>query len=429
MTQEDNLFESVKIHICKCSVELELTPNIEGILKQPMRELHVSLPVRMDDGTIKTFQGFRVQYNNARGPAKGGIRYHPGESADIIRGLAAIMTWKCALHDLPLGGAKGGIICNPKDMSKSELERLSRAYMKSMLDFIGPDIDIPAPDVYTNSEVMAWMLDEYSKITGKANFSVITGKPIGVGGSKGREEATGRGGWYAIREGAKEIGLHLDFKGSEQENIPDQKKLTVAIQGFGNVGYHAALLGKELAGCKIVAISDSRGGIYSKKGLNPRSVIEHKKETGSVLNFAGAENISNAELLELDVDILIPAALEHAITKDNARRVKAKIIAEFANGPITNEAEDILLDMGINIIPDILCNGGGVIVSYYEMVQNLNMDKWTEDEIFRRLDEKMTMCYRAVIGAAKEYNISMRKAAYTIAVSRVVKAMKYRGWV
>lgn len=430
---ETNLFESVKENICTCSAGPKVTPNIEALLKTPMKEIHVSVPVRMDDGSIRTFNGFRVQYNNARGPGKGGIRYHPDETIDTIRGLAAIMTLKCALHELPLGGAKGGVVCDPKSMSKMELERLSRAYIRALGCTIGPDRDIPAPDVYTDEQTMAWMIDEYCRITGSVSFGAITGKPLSLGGSEGRHDSTARGGWYCIREAAKETGIGLEMK--ETSYSPESKEKeggtapSAAIQGFGNVGYNAALIGKEIAGCRIVAVSDSTGGIYLEEGLDVAAVMKHKKETGSVTGFSETERITNTQLLELGVDVLIPAALENAITEDNADSVRAKILAEFANGPTSPTAELILKEKDVHIIPDVLCNGGGVIVSYFEMVQNLNMDHWSEDYVYRRLDEKMTRAYHRVLEFSKKNSIPMRKAAYTIALEKMVEAMTARGWV
>lgn len=411
-----NLFEMVKQHICSCSLDLQMDPNVEAVLKMPMRELHVSIPVRMDDGTIRAFQGFRVQYNDALGPTKGGIRYHPGETIDTIRGLAALMTWKCALHDLPLGGAKGGIVCNPKELSQGELERLSRSYIQMIYYIIGPDRDIPAPDMYTTSAIMAWMMDEYSKIAGKTSFGVITGKPVGLGGSEGRIDATARGGWFVIREAAGDANLEL-------------AGASVAIQGFGNVGSFAATLGRDLFGARIVAVSDSRGGVFDPGGLDIGALILHKNKTGSVTDFQDARNISNEEILQLGVDILIPAALENVITGENAENVKAKIVAEFANGPLTAEADEILYRRGILVLPDLLANGGGVIVSYFEMVQNSQMDHWGEEKIHRRLDKKMADAYRSVRDLAGRNNVPLRKAAYTIAVGRVVRAMRLRGWM
>jgi len=411
-----NLFATIKQHICTCSGNLMLSPNVEEVLKIPKRELHVSLPVRMDDGHIETFQGFRVQYNYALGPMKGGIRFHPDETIDTIRGLAALMTWKCALYNLPLGGAKGGVICNPKKMSMAELERLSRAYIVAIYEVIGPDRDIPAPDVYTNQQVMAWMMDEYAKIAGRASFGSITGKPLPLGGSEGRQEATALGGWYAVHEAAEKLEL----------TIPGARG---AVQGFGNVGYNAAKLGSETFGVRIVAVSDSKGGIYSEDGLDIPAVAEHKGKTGSVVGFPGAVMVSNDELLEKDVDILIPAALENAITIKNASRIKAKIVAEFANGPTSLEADPILFNRGIHVIPDFLCNAGGVIVSYFEMVQNSNLDHWDVDEVNNRLKKKVSDTYQAVFGLAKTNGVDLRQAAYTIAANRVVEAMQLRGWI
>ena len=413
---DEDLLEVVHQNLCACALDLSLSKNIEALLKHPRRELHVSIPVMMDDGRIETYQGFRIQYNSARGPTKGGIRFHPAETVNTIRGLAAIMTWKCALHDLPLGGAKGGVVCNPKTMSERELENLSRAYVRAVADFIGPDRDIPAPDVYTNEKIMAWMMDEYSSITGTTTFGVVTGKPVVLGGSEGRHDATARGGWVAIREAAKETGM--DLAGA-----------TVAIQGYGNVGSNAAVCGADLYGCSIVAVSDSKGGIHNPGGLDPRAVMAHKVMTGSVAGYAGATEISNEELIELDVDILIPAALENVITEKNADRVQARIIAEFANGPMTKGADMILEPRGVHIIPYFLSNGGGVIVSYFEMVQNFNMDHWPEEEVYRRLDEKMTRAYHKVFETGRRYGVGMRQAAYSVAVERVVQAMIGRGWV
>ncbi len=416
MSSDSTLLENVKQQLCTCSAGLKLTPDMEAFLKMPMRELYVSLPVHMDNGSIKVFKGFRVQYNEALGPTKGGIRFHPDETMETIRALAALMTWKCALHKLPLGGAKGGVVCNPKELSHREVERLSRAYIRGIYQIIGPDRDIPAPDVYTNPQVMAWMMDEYSKLEGKNVFGVITGKPTILGGSEGRFDATARGGLYAIREAAFKLGV--DLKGSR-----------VAVQGFGNVGYHAAYLAKKLFSCKIVAVSDSSGAIYSEEGLDPEDVSGHKHSTGSVLDYPGAKNITNEELLELDVEILIPAALENVINEKNAERIKTKILAEMANGPTTAEAEEILISGGVHIIPDILCNGGGVIVSYFEMVQNQASIQWEEEEILDRLERKMKEAYYSVYDFSIKNNTGMRQAAYTLAVGRVVEAMQLRGWI
>jgi glutamate dehydrogenase (NAD(P)+) len=411
-----NPFEVAKKQIDACANILKLSPSVTAMLKAPMRELHVSLPVRMDDGSIKVFQGFRVQYNDARGPAKGGIRFHPDETIDTVRALAAWMTWKCALLDLPLGGGKGGIICNPKEMSAGELERLSRAYMRAVFQFVGPERDVPAPDVYTTPQIMAWMMDEYSVISGKPQFGVITGKPLSIGGSPGRGDATARGGMFTIREAAKTLGIDLS-------------KATVAVQGYGNAGYHAARLCSELFGSSIVALCDSKGGVCCKVGIDPEAAYACKNQTSSVCNLPGMETISNEELLELDVDILIPAAIENIITDKNAGKIKAKIVAELANGPTTPEADDILYKNGVHVIPDFLCNAGGVTVSYFEMVQNFYRYTWEETDVHERLDLKMTAAYHSVLNTSQEYKINMRQAAYVRAVERVVEAMRLRGWV
>jgi glutamate dehydrogenase (NAD(P)+) len=413
---EENPFAIALKQLDDCSEILKLDPEIHESLRHPMRELTVTIPVRMDNGKTRMFQGFRVQYNNARGPTKGGIRFHPQETIDTVRALAAWMTWKCSLMDLPLGGGKGGVICNPKELSVGELERLSRGYIKEIWEFIGPNKDIPAPDVYTNAQTMAWMMDEYSKIKGGNGFSCITGKPICVGGSCGRDDATARGGMYTIREAANVVGVKL-------------KNATVAIQGFGNAGSFAAFLCKELLGANVVAVSDSKGGIYNKNGLNFENVCVCKAETGSVINSPDVKTISNNELLELDVDILIVAALENAITKENASQIKAKILAELANGATTPEADAILHENGVHVIPDFLCNAGGVTVSYFEMVQNASMYYWTLEEVHERLARKMGLAYYTVLDAAKNYDVNMRKAAYAVAVNRVVETMKLRGWI
>jgi glutamate dehydrogenase (NAD(P)+) len=411
-----NPFAVAQQQLDQCAKILHLDPGTQALLRVPMRELHVSLPVKMDDGSVKVFQGFRVQYNDAKGPCKGGIRFHPEETIDTVRALSAWMTWKCSLLDLPLGGGKGGVICNPKEMSAGELERLSRAYIGQVARIIGPERDIPAPDVYTTPQIMAWMMDEYSKISEKNQFGTITGKPLALGGSAGRGDATARGGLYTVREAAKELGIDLS-------------KATIAIQGYGNAGYYAACLAQSLFGCKVVAVGDSKGCVMCGAGLDPQAVARHKAQTSSVCDFSGAEALSNEEILELDVDILFPSALENVITEENAPRIKAKIVAELANGPTTPEADEILHKNGVHVIPDFLCNAGGVTVSYFEMVQNFYMYYWEAEEVYKRLDRKMTTAYHAVLNTSKKYNINMRQAAYVVAVERVVEAMKLRGWV
>jgi len=381
-----------------------------------MKELQVSIPVRMDDGQTKVFKGFRIQHNNARGPFKGGIRFHPEETIDVVKALAAWMTWKCAVVDIPLGGSKGGVICNPKEMSTGELERLSRGYIDAIWEFIGPDRDIPAPDVYTNPQIMAWMMDEYSKLKGCSVPGVITGKPLSIGGSLGRGDATARGGMYTIIEAAKHLAINLSA-------------VTVAVQGYGNAGSNVAILIHDMLGSKIIAVSDSKGGIYNKHGLEPRNILQHKKETGSVINFPEAENISNDQLLELEVTLLCPSALENVITTENASKIRAKIIAALANGPITPEADKVLVSNGVFVIPDFLCNAGGVTVSYFEGVQNAYNYYWDEEEVHHRLSRKMARAFQAVLAESLKRKVTMRLAAYIVAVAHVAEAMRLRGWV
>jgi glutamate dehydrogenase (NAD(P)+) len=411
-----NPFAIAQAQLDRAAEFLRLEPAIHQLLREPMRELHVTLPVKMDDGTTEIFKGFRVQYNDARGPTKGGIRFHPDETVDTVRALAAWMTWKCAVVDNPLGGAKGGIICDPRRMSQSEVERLSRAYIRQVGRIIGLEKDVPAPDVYTDPQIMAWMADEYAFMKGHNEFGVITGKPLALGGSAGREDATARGGMYCIREAAKTLGMSTEGA-------------TVAIQGFGNAGQFAATLGRIMLGAIVVAVSDSQGGIYKPDGLDPNKVIKHKRETGSVVGYPGAQSISNAELLELDVDILIPAALENVIIQGNAPRIKARISAELANGPTTPEADQILFENGVYVLPDFLCNAGGVTVSYFEMVQNSYGYYWPLELVHERLDAKMTAAYHAVNEMAERFEIDNRTAAYLVAVDRVAEAVRLRGWV
>jgi glutamate dehydrogenase (NAD(P)+) len=410
-----NPFAMAQAQLDDAAKVLQLEPAIHALLREPLREMQVSLPVHMDDGSVKIFKGFRVQYNDARGPTKGGLRFHPGETIDLVRALAAWMTWKCAVVDIPLGGGKGGVACDARQLSQSELERLSRAYVRQVGRILGPDMDVPAPDMYTNPQIMAWMVDEFSVLRGHNEFGMITGKPLALGGSKVREDATARGGMYCIREAAHVLGLKTEG-------------VSVAIQGFGNAGQYAALLGQELLGAVIVAVSDSKGGIYMPGGLEPRKVIAHKRATGSVVGFPGAQPISNADLLVLDVDILIPAAMENMITAQNAPDIKAKICAELANGPTTPEADLILHDNGVYVIPDFLCNAGGVTVSYFEMVQNAYNYYWDEKTVKARLDDKMTQAFHEVHELALRLGIHNRLAAYCVAVQRVAEAVRLRGW-
>ena len=356
-TQEATLnpFAIAQAQLDKAAAVLELEPAVHALLREPLRELHVTLPVKMDDGSTRVFKGFRVQYNDARGPCKGGIRFHPDETIDTVRALAAWMTWKTAVVDIPLGGGKGGVVCNPKEMSPGELERLSRAYIRQVGRILGLEKDVPAPDVYTTPQIMAWMADEFAFMQGFNEFGVITGKPIAMGGSLGRNDATARGGIYTVRETAKVLGLQT-------------QGATLAVQGWGNAGQYCATLGQELLGTILVAASDSRGGVYSKDGIDPYKLIEHKERTGSVVGFPGTTPISNEALLELEVDILAPSALENVITERNADKIKAKIVAELANGPTTPEADEILFRNRVYVIPDFLCNAGGVTVSYLSLI-------------------------------------------------------------
>lgn len=395
---------------------LQLDEAMRLFLREPMREFHFSIPVKMDDGTTRTFRGFRVQYNDARGPGKGGIRFHPDETIDTVRALAAWMTWKTAVSDIPLGGAKGGVICNPREMSQNELERLSRGYMRCIAPLIGPTRDVPAPDVHTNPQIMAWMLDEYETIVNHHAPGVITGKPLALGGSQGRTPATAMGGLFTIRDAAGLMGLPLNGA-------------SCAIQGYGNVGSWAHRLGSEKFGLKVVAVSDEFGGIYNPHGLDPQVVSDHLWRTGKVADCPDTENITNAELLELAVDILIPAAIENQLTANNADRVQAKIVAELANGPTTPEADAIFNDKGVYIIPDFLCNAGGVIVSYFEGVQNGYQYYWEEEMVNERLDRKITTAFKAVHQMAQKRQVSNRTAAYLVAVTRVAEAVRLRGWV
>jgi len=393
--------------------KLELNADLVEILKHPRRVIIVSIPIKMDNGTIKVFTGYRVQHNGARGPFKGGIRYHPEVNLDEVKALAMWMTWKCAVMNIPYGGAKGGAVCNPKEMSKGELERLTRRYTYMILDDIGPYKDVPAPDVYTDAQTMAWIMDTYSSIKGYSVPEVVTGKPVESGGSYGREGATGLGVAICTREACKVLKTNL--KGS-----------TVAVQGFGNVGVSAA---KNLhkMGCRIVAISDSKGGIYKPEGIDLNEIVAHKKKTGTVMSYEGAKTITNKELLELECAVLIPAALENLITGDNAPKIRAKMIVEGANGPTTPEADEVLYKKGVFVVPDILANAGGVTVSYFEWIQNLHREQWTEEEVNRKLEEKMVNAFADVLETSKKYNVHMRTAAYMLSVKRVAEAIKKLG--
>ena len=416
MTEELDPFKISQKQLYKACTISGCSSEVYSVLSEPERFVEIKIIMKMDDGSIKVFKGFRSQYNSARGPMKGGIRWHPDESASLVKALSAWMTWKCACVDIPLGGAKGGIIVNPKEMSKRELELLARNYIRQLADFIGPNIDIPAPDVYTNPQIMAWMMDEYEKIMRKHVPSVITGKPLPLGGSAGRLVATAKGGSFCIREAAKEIGLNLN--GAK-----------VVIQGFGNAGSWASKILAQDFNCKVIAVSDSTGGIYNNNGIDPIKVLHQKEKTSTVLGVKETQEITNEELLELECDILIPAALENVITKKNAKRINCKILAELANGPTTPEGDEALFNKGILVIPDFLCNAGGVTVSYLEMVQGYYQYFWSEEEVLAALDRTMTKAYHETVEKAKEYDTHNRLGAYIIAVDRVINAMALRGWI
>lgn len=417
-----NIFNEATQHLDEALRHANIDKEAIERLKHPKMILEVSLPMRMDNGELKIFKGYRVRHDATRGPTKGGIRYHPDVSLEEVNALAFWMTFKCAIMGLPFGGAKGGIAVDPKQLSRLELERLSRIYIEYMVDFIGPDTDIPAPDVYTNAMVMGWMMDEYSKIVRRHTPAVITGKPIPLGGSLGRDDATGRGVYYCIKE-------------LEKKHNWQPEKIRVAVQGFGNAGQHAALL-LHRDGYNIVAVSDSQGGIYRAAGFDIPSLIREKNASKrvqavycqeSVCEAVDAKHITNEELLALEVDILIPAALENQITKDNAHKIKAPIIVEAANGPITLEADGILQKNNIFVIPDILANAGGVTVSYFEWVQNKNGYYWTEEEVHQKLQTMMSREFNHIFNMTQTNQCSMRTAAYTHALNRLNEAVAAQG--
>jgi len=413
---ENNPFAIAQRQLDEAAAILGLDPATHALLREPLRELTVSIPVRMDDGSVKVFKGYRVQYNDARGPAKGGLRWHPDETIDTVRALSAWMTWKTAVVDIPLGGGKGGVTCNPKELSSTEQERLARGYIRAVWKILGEKTDVPAPDVYTNPQIMAWMMDEYSTIRGQSSPGIITGKPLSLGGSAGRGDATARGGIYTTREAARVLGIEL-------------KGETAAIQGYGNAGQFAHELAEEILGMKVVAVSDSKGGIFKPDGLDFAETMKYKQQNGSVVNMPGTSPLTNDDLLKLEVTVLFPAALENVITQENAGNIKAKIVGELANGPTTPEADKILHDNGIYVIPDFLCNAGGVTVSYFEQVQNAYNYYWHIEMVRQRLDETMTAAFHAVDQMARAKNVHNRLAAYLVAVERVAEAVKLRGWV
>jgi glutamate dehydrogenase/leucine dehydrogenase len=414
LNEKINPFEVALTQLEEASNILNLDKGMLQILSNPKRILTVSIPTKMDDGSIRVFTGFRSQHNDARGPCKGGIRYHPDVTIEEVKALSMWMTWKCAIANIPYGGGKGGIICNPKQMSENELERMTRRFAYLISDIIGPYKDIPAPDVYTGGKEMAWIMDTYSTLKGNyVQPEVITGKPIAIGGSLGRNEATGRGLAYTVREAAKKIDI-------------DMKQATIVVQGFGNAGQFSSKLVEE-QGAKMIAASDSQGAIINKDGIDSDALMKFKKETGTVAGFENAKSISNEELLETECTILIPAALENQITKNNADKIKTKIIAEAANGPTTPEADEILFKKDILVIPDVLANGGGVTVSYFEWLQNLRREYWTEEEVNNRLDINITKSFFDVYDTHDKYNVDMRKAATLLAINRVVDAINIRG--
>jgi glutamate dehydrogenase (NAD(P)+) len=409
----DNVWEMAQHQLDEVAKLIGLNESIHGYLRFPKRILEVSVPVRMDDGSFRMFAGYRVQHNMSRGPGKGGIRFHPDVTLDEVKALAMWMTWKCALVNIPFGGAKGGVICDPKHMSMQELENLTRRFTSEISIIIGPEKDIPAPDVYTTPQIMAWIMDTFSMQAGYSIPGVVTGKPISIGGSLGRDKATARGCLYVVDEAMHEIGREI-------------REARVAIQGFGNAGMYAAQLMAQ-RGYHIVAVSDSQGGAADPRGLDVNRLMAHKLETGSVVGFSGATRIDNKEVLEYDCDVLVPAALEKVITAENAPRIKARIVAEAANGPTMPDADAILFERGVMVLPDILANAGGVTVSYFEWVQDLQNNFWEEEEINERLKRKMVRAFREAHEQASRHKVSMRMGAYCVAVDRVAEATKLRG--
>ena len=409
--EKNSAFQNALDQLASVKEQSGLEDDIYEQLKKPKRFIEVSIPVRMDNGKVKVFTGFRSQFNDARGPYKGGIRFHPQVSEDEVKALSMWMTWKTAVIDIPLGGGKGGVIVNPKELSAGELERLSRGYMRAIAPFIGERVDIPAPDVYTDPRIMAWMLDEYEQVVGHKEPGVITGKPLSIGGSKARGYSTAQGGFYVLEELLGKIGLG--------------KEARISIQGFGNAGANMAEILSE-NGYKITAASDTKGGVGNPAGLDAKKLEEHKKNTGSVIGFVGGENL-NADILDIETDILILAALENVVTAENADKIKAKVILELANGPVSPEADEILNKKGVIIVPDILANAGGVAVSYLEQVQNAYMYYWSEEEVLSKLKEMMGKGFNDVWVAKESNRTSMRKGAYILAVARVAQAMRDRG--
>lgn len=414
--QSYNSFEVAQTQITAAAKILNLDKATLDFLLWPQREFKFTLPVKMDNGETTVFHGYRIQHNFARGPAKGGIRFHPDETIDTMRALAGWMTWKAAVVDVPLGGGKGGVVCDPRKMSARELENTARAYVRALWPHIGADRDVPAPDVYTNPQTMAWMMDEYETITNQHQPGVMSNKPLALGGSAGRRDATARGGVIVVGQACKTF--RVDPTG------------TYAIQGFGSTGQRIAMFHQNLlGGGKLIAVSDSSGAVYNPHGLNPRELVNHKLRTGSVSGFPGSKPIDLGSVLELEVDVLYPAALENAINSGNAKRIKARIVCELANGPTTPQADTVLFEKGVHVIPDILANAGGVTGSYLEMVQNRDCYYWKESAFYETLDLTMTRAYETVAGGALRRKVPMRTAAMVVAVARVAEACKLRGWV
>ncbi len=410
---QENAWEMAREQLRRTALLAELDESLFNVLGDCKKAVEVSVPTRMDDGSVEVFTGYRVIHNVARGPSKGGIRYHPLVTLEETKALAMWMTWKCALMELPFGGAKGGVVCDPKLLSPTELERMTRRYTTEIVDQIGPETDIPAPDVGTSPQVMAWIFDTFSMNKGHSVLGVVTGKPLHVGGSLGREKATGRGAGYCVREALRRKGRHV--AGAK-----------VAVQGFGNVGRNLAVLLEE-AGATIVAVSDSQGGIHNPNGIDVLDAARHKAETGSLGGYSEAEDVTNAELLLLPCDVLAPCALEQEITADNADAVQASIVCEGANGPVTIEADDILADRGALVLPDVLANAGGVVVSYFEWVQGLQEYFWKEEEVNERLNEIVTRAFDQTWTLHETRSVTMRQAAYLLAVGRVAEATITRG--
>jgi len=411
-----NPFEMAQQQLAVSAEKLRLEPAVHEFLRWPMKEIKVTLPVKMDDGNLKVFHGYRVQYNTARGPAKGGLRWHPDETIDTVRALAAWMTWKTSVVDLPLGGGKGGINCNPKELSGTEKERLARAYVRAMAENLGVAKDVSAPDVYTTPQIMAWMLDEYETIEKVHYPGVITGKPLEVGGSLGRIDATARGAMCVTHETAKRMRLNLNGKG-------------MAIQGFGNAGQHAAILGRALLGLKLVAVSDSKGGVYNENGIDPEALVEYKLQMGTLQGYPDADDITNEDLLEAEVTVLFPAAGEQLITEKNAGNIRCKILCELANGPTTPEADHILFENDVFVLPDFLANAGGVIISYFEQVQNAYNYYWELEKVHKNLETKMSKAFQSVYEMSEREKIDMRQSAHLVSVARVAEACRLRGWI